>query len=267
MRTVSIPTDIHKYWKQDLNTEQIISEVQASYQKLLKGDPEVSIVIPAYNEESNILKTLRSICLNTTSKPVEIIVVDNNSTDATAHLVRACGVTCVSETQQGITFARNCGLSHARGRYIINADADTIYPSFWIEELIEPLRQNQKLALTYGSFSFLPTGDTKRITYFLFEHIAELSRTLNKYFREEAVNVYGFNSAFRKEQGIMVDGYNHPPGSKEDGYLALKLRDAGFGRLYHAKKAIAWTTDRRIHIDGGLWIGAFKRFKRVVTGG
>jgi hypothetical protein len=155
-------------------------------------------------------------------------------------------------------------LSHAKGTYIVNADADTIYPAFWIEELIRPLKQDQEIALTYGSFSFLPTCGTKRITYFFFEHAAELNRKLNKYFKEEAVNVYGFNSAFRKTQAVLVDGYNHPPGSNEDGYLALKLKNHGFGKLFYSKKAMVWTNDRRIHIDGGLWLGTLKRFKRII---
>lgn len=264
MRPLSIPRDIQQYWQESLEIEKVVSEIRDAYQKLQKGNPDVSVIIPAYNEEKTILQTLRSICHNSTSSSVEIIVVDNNSTDKTAHLVGACGITCVSENKQGITFARNCGLKHARGEYIINADADTIYPAFWLQELIQPLTQNEQVALTYGTFSFLPTGNIKRVTYFFYEHFADLSRRLNKYIKDEAVNVYGFNSAFRREQALQVDGYNHPPGSNEDGYLALKLRNNGFGKLVFAKKALVWTTDRRIHIDGGLWKGTTKRLKRVV---
>src|SRR5690348_8757541 len=133
MRPLFIPHDIQKYWKQKLKTQEVIAEIRNTYLQLLKGHPDVSIVIPAYNEENSILQTLRSICNNTTSYSVEIIVVDNNSIDRTAALVQACGITCESENKQGITFARNCGLLHARGKYIINADADTIYPKYWIE--------------------------------------------------------------------------------------------------------------------------------------
>jgi glycosyltransferase involved in cell wall biosynthesis len=264
MRPLIIPKDIQKYWQQTLDLDETISEIQNNYKTLSKGYPDVSVVIPAYNEEKSILQTLRSICHNVTSYFVEIIVVDNNSTDKTAKLVEACGIACVSERKQGITFARNCGITHAKGKYIINADADTIYPAFWIQELIQPLAQNETVALTYGTFSFLPTGNIKRITYFFYEHFADLSRKLNKHIKDEAVNVYGFNSAFRKHQALQVDGYNHPPGSNEDGYLALKLRNNGFGKLVFAKKALVWTTDRRIHIDGGLWKGTSKRLRRII---
>jgi glycosyltransferase involved in cell wall biosynthesis len=263
MRPLTIPADIQKYWTRNADSEHLINETRQAYQKLYKDPPEVSVVIPAYNEEKTIVQTLNSICQNATSYSVEIIVVNNNSTDNTAKLVEACGITCVLETRQGITFARNCGLSYARGKYIINADADTIYPKIWIEALIKPLA-TKKAALTYGRFSFLPIGNTGRFTYFFYEYLADVSRKLNKYFRDEAVNVYGFNSAFCKEHALQVDGYNHPKGSNEDGYLALKLRNNGFGRLRYVKKALVWTTDRRIHIDGGLWAGGIKRLKRVL---
>jgi glycosyltransferase involved in cell wall biosynthesis len=267
MRPLSIPHDIQKYWTSEFNVENLAQETRQAYPELLKGYPDVTVVIPAYNEEKTIVRTLNSMCQNKTSYSVEIIVVNNNSRDNTANLVEKCGVKCVLETKQGIMHARNCGLAHARGRYIINADADTIYPNNWIQALIDPLENNSKTAVSYGRYSFLPEKNTTRLTYFLYESVADISRRINKYFKDEAVNVYGCCSAFHKEHALQVDGYSHPPGATEDGYLALKIRNKGFGKLFYAKRALVWTTDRRIHIDGGLWVGALKRLKRIVSGG
>jgi glycosyltransferase involved in cell wall biosynthesis len=264
MRPLTIPSDIKKYWNTNFDFNTLAQETRAAYQELQKGYPDVSVIIPAYNEEKTVVRTLNSICRNVTRYSVEIIVVNNNSKDNTAKLVEACGVTCLFERQQGIVHARNCGLAKARGRYIINADADTIYPRDWIQALIDPFERNNKTAVTYGRYSFLPEKDTGRFTYFLYESVADFSRKLNKYFKDEAVNVYGCCSAFRKEHALQVEGYNHPPGATEDGYLALKIRNKGFGKLYFVKKALVWTTDRRIYIDGGLWMGIIKRLKRVV---
>ena len=265
MRPLIIPYDIKKYWSDNLDVKKLAVETREAYQKLLKGFPDVSVVIPAYNEEKTIVQTLNSICRNKSSYSVEIVVVNNNSIDDTERLVKACGVICVTEKKQGITFARNCGLIHAKGKFIINADADTIYPDYWIEALIKPLEKKQ-ISLTYGRFSFLSQKNIGRVTFFFYEYFADVSRKLNKHFKDEAVNVYGFNSAFRKEDALQVNGYDHPAGSNEDGYLALKLRDTGFGKLCYVKEALVWTTDRRIHIDGGLWVGAIKRLKRIVKG-
>lgn len=249
-------------------SESVLKGISNAYhQNLVKGDPEISIVMPAYNEEENIIPTLASLCNNITHRSVEIIVVNNNSTDNTADIVNACGVNCILETQQGITPARNAGLARAKGKYVLNADADTIYPKAWIEEMVKPLADNNKVAITYGVFSFIPIGNTGRVTYFFYEMLSEITRFYNKYKKTEAVNVYGFNSGFRREQGLQVDGFNHPPGTNEDGYLALKLTNKGFGKMHRVSKsnAIVWTTDRRIQIDGGLWKAIGKRLKRLLN--
>jgi len=268
MRTVSIPANILKHWQLNVADAANIEAVNKRVKALLKGQPEVSVVIPAYNEEESIIQTLSSLSDNKTTRSVEIIVVDNNSKDATNKLATAAGVKCIKETTQGITPARNRGLKEAKGKFILNADADSIYPPDWIEEMVRPLAKNDTdVALTYGRFSFIPVGSTGRGTYFFYEYVAEFSRWINKSFREEAVNVYGFNSGFRRLQGLEVDSFNHPPGTNEDGFLAMKLRNKGFGKLHLVKnsKALVWTTDRRLQIDGGLWKATKKRVKRVAS--
>jgi len=264
MRPLNIPPYINSYLKLDYTSKEVLTTINKAYQNLLKGPPDVSIVMPAYNEENNIVQTLASLCNNVTNRSVEIIVVNNNSKDKTEEFVKGCGVTCILETTQGITPARNTGLSKASGKYILNADADTIYPKDWIEEMVKPL-DNDANAITYGRFSFIPVGSTGRFTYFFYEYFSDLSKFYNKHFKTEAVNVYGFNSGFRRDQGLQVDSFNHPPGSNEDGYLALKLNQKGFGKLFQvtSPKAIVWTTDRRIQIDGGLLKGTIKRVKRI----
>ncbi len=265
MRPMFIPSYIKQYLHKDHSPENF-ERIRTAYKNLSRGaEPVISVVMPAYNEEENIVQTLASLCNNETEWPVEIVVVNNNSKDATEQLIKSCGVNYVLETTQGITPARNTGLRHARGKYILNADADTIYPKHWIQEMIAPLAKRKGVAITYGIFSFIPIGSTGRFTYYFYEGFAELTRFYNTLFKTQAVNVYGFNSGFRKEEGLQVDGFTHPPGTNEDGYLALKLTRKGFGKMYRVSvsRAIVWTTDRRIQIDGGLWKGTWKRLKRV----
>ncbi len=265
MRPISIPRRISEYWNTPPSIKSCKTVADLYGRNLATSAPEVSVVIPAYNEEENIIRTLLSLTSNEPGFGVEIIVVNNNSSDKTESLVRACGVVCINETIQGITQARNTGLANAKGKYILNADADTIYPSNWIAEMVKPLAGKEKVALTYGSFSFIPVGRTPRLGYFFYEYATDIVRVINKHFREEAVNVYGFNSGFRREEGLQVEGFNHPPGTNEDGWLGLKLRNKGFGKLYYVTTAPAWTTDRRIQIDGGIWKGIWKRVKRNIS--
>jgi glycosyltransferase involved in cell wall biosynthesis len=265
MRPISIPAYIKQKFYLQEPPETTCLNIKNAYQQLQKAPIEVSIVIPAYNEENNILRTLSSLASNITNRSIEIIVVNNNSKDRTKELVEACGIPCVLETVQKISAARNAGLDAAKGKYILTADADSIYPEQWIELMLAPMASNE-IALVYGSFSFIPTEGTPRLVYFCYEYLADFTRWLNKTFKEEAVNVYGFNCGFRKEQAIAVDGHHFPPGASEDGWLAVKLRDKGFGKLNPITnpKALVWTTDRRIQSDGGLFKAIIKRMRRLL---
>lgn len=266
MRPISIPQHIQQKFNMEDPIEKSCWDIHNAYYLIQMGTTEVSVVIPAYNEENNILKTLSSLTDNQTNRSVEILVVNNNSKDNTAALANASGVRCIHETVQGITAARNAGLLVAKGKYILNADADTIYPQDWIEQMVKPLAENENIAAVYGRFAFIPTGTTTRLVYFFYEYLADCMRWINKTFREEAMNVYGFNSGFRREQGLSVNGFEHPPGTNEDGWLALKLREKGYGKLHFITntKALVWTTDRRIQMDGGLLKGSIKRLLRMI---
>jgi cellulose synthase/poly-beta-1,6-N-acetylglucosamine synthase-like glycosyltransferase len=265
MRPLLIPDYIVAMWNIKGNSKAQFDEIKSAYSNLSEGIPQVTIIIPAYNEEDTIVKTLASLCYNVTRYTVEIIVVNNNSRDRTEEFVKACGVTCITESKQGIVHARNSGLKHAKGEYIINADADTIYPETYIDSIVNPLVRNNKIAITYGGFSLIPIGGTSRLTYFIYEHLADTGRFVNKVLKPDAYSVYGFNSAFRKNQGREVNGFDFPPGASEDAFLAVKLRNKGFGSVYlvSSESARAWTTDRRILIDGGLYKGTLKRLKRI----
>ena len=91
----------------------------------------LSIVIPAFNEERLIQRCLQSIAASLTVnfKPCftsEIIVVDNNSTDNTAHLARQAGAQVVFEPINQIGRARNAGAAQATGDWLLFLDADSI---------------------------------------------------------------------------------------------------------------------------------------------
>ena len=261
MRPIALPSYVRKLWS--YKAGELPGLVRSNYANLLKGPPLVSVVIPAYNEEKSILTTLLSISQNITKLSVEIIVVNNNSADNTEALVLSAGIKCINETQAGVRFARTRGLYESKGTYILNADADSIYPPTWIDTMIPPLIADSSIALTYGQYAFLPGEVATRFSFFLYENMADLLRWSKKTFKEEAMNVYGCNSGFRKEQCIAVNAYDHPPGSNEDGYLALKLREKGYGKLRYipSNKALVWTVDRHLQNDGGFWKSIVKRVR------
>jgi len=231
--------------------------------KLCPTEPQVSVVIPAYNEEADILRTLSSLSFSVTRQTVEIIVVDNNSSDRTIEFVEGTGVTLLREMRQGVKHARNTGLRQAKGKFILNADADSIYSPFWIDAMTLPLR-DQKVACTYGSFAFFSERKGGRFAYFLYESLGDLYKIFNGR-KNHAMYVYGCSSGYRKSDGLAVEGYEHPEGANEDGYLALKLYRR-FGELKRIEgwKSLVWTSDRKLQQEGGLVNAFLNRAKNLV---
>ena len=110
----------------------------------------VSIIIPVYNEERTIGACLEAIQRQTTA-PLEVVVVDNNSTDETLNIVRKFKhVTVVHEKQQGALYARTTGFNEAKGQIIGRIDADTRLEPNWVAEL-QTIMQDESVAAVTGS--------------------------------------------------------------------------------------------------------------------
>jgi glycosyltransferase involved in cell wall biosynthesis len=102
---------------------------------------DYSIVIPAYNEVAFLPETIAAVkaAMRATSLTGEIIVCNNNSTDATGTLAEELGARVVFEPHNQISRARNTGAHHARGRYLVFIDADTRISAELLSEALERL--------------------------------------------------------------------------------------------------------------------------------
>lgn len=102
---------------------------------------DYSIIIPAFNEEELLPATLAKLhdAMSQLPEQGEIIVVDNNSTDATAELARMSGARVVFESVNRISTARNAGANEALGKWLVFVDADTLVPSALLRQAIEAL--------------------------------------------------------------------------------------------------------------------------------
>ena len=88
---------------------------------------QLSVVIPAYNEELYLPETLTRVtkALAVAGWPSEIVVVDNDSHDRTRAISESFGARVVSEQEHNISRVRNTGATHATGDVLIFIDADT----------------------------------------------------------------------------------------------------------------------------------------------
>ena len=105
----------------------------------------LSVIIPAFNEAGYLPSTLDSIqrasehLRSKSGVDVEVIVVDNNSTDDTGAIAEAMGATVVREPVQGIGRARNRGASAAQGDVLVFVDADVTVPPTLLEAVHEAM--------------------------------------------------------------------------------------------------------------------------------
>ena len=105
--------------------------------------PLVSIVIPMYNNEETIAECIESL-LNQTYRNLEIIVVDDGSTDDSYQIVKKYPIKVFRlETNYGPSRARNFGIKIANGDIIIFVEADAKYSSNYVEIIIKPLNNTE----------------------------------------------------------------------------------------------------------------------------
>ncbi len=258
----------------DLDDPIELDELKLRLAKFSPIDPEVSIVIPAWNEEKNILPTLSSLASTNTPLRVEIIVINNNSTDRTQQLLDQLGVRNYFQPQQGISYARQLGLQMARGSYHLCADSDTLYPPTWIDSMVKPMRDDSEIVGVYGRYSFIPTTGKSRWSYKLYEFFTGIVIRLRRK-NQEYINVLGFNMGFVREVACSTAGFEVLKARKfdnaansadhvhesEDGRMAVRLKEQGRLALVTNNKARVFTSSRRLEAEGGLFRSFAVRFK------
>lgn len=106
---------------------------------------DYSIIIPAYNEENFLPATLKATqhAMSTVDLCGEIVVVDNNSSDATAAVAETAGAIVVFEAHNQISRARNAGATKAQGRYLFFVDADTTISPELLEQALSNLESGE----------------------------------------------------------------------------------------------------------------------------
>ena len=109
-----------------------------------------SVIVPAYNEAAYLGRALHALQHQDYDGKYEIIVVDNNSTDATVAVAARYGVRVVSEPRQGVCAARQRGVDCAQGEIIVSTDADTTQPRDWLGTIEARFAGSDKVVAVAG---------------------------------------------------------------------------------------------------------------------
>jgi GT2 family glycosyltransferase len=201
------------------------------------GACDVSVIIPALNEEKYLPRCLESLSRQSREDQFEIIVVDGGSTDRTVEVAKEHSDKVIVE-QSPVGVARNLGAEHAQGKILAFIDADTVACERWVEEIARTFDSTNAAGVTGPTLPYEGT-ELDRLAYHVATGWAQrLSLKLG------CPHVAGFNCAYRRRPFWDAGGFDENRVLSEDVTLSLRMRHQG--PIHFNPDMLAYTSLRRI---------------------
>ncbi len=200
----------------------------------------VSVIVPAYNEAANIAATVRSLVRND-YPGIEVIVVDDGSTDGTADIVERLGLLGVHVLRQpnaGKPAALNTGIAYARNDILVLVDGDTVFAPDAVGRLVQPLRDPRVGAVSGNTKVANRRGLLGRWQHLEYVIGFNLDRRMFD-IAECMPTVPGAIGAFRRTAIRDAGGVSEQTLAEDTDFTMAVLR-AGW-RVVYEPTAIAWT--------------------------
>jgi glycosyltransferase involved in cell wall biosynthesis len=129
--------------------------------------PKVSVIIPTYNRGYIVHEAIGSV-LSQTESDVEVLVVDDGSTDDTREVVESIGdsrIVYIFKNNGGVSSARNVGVTKATGEYIAFLDSDDLWPSNYLSALTSGLQNNPAHDAAYTAVTMVLSDGSRIESY------------------------------------------------------------------------------------------------------
>ncbi len=254
-----------RLWVEELHEEDFQCMREGFARLSSWGTPRISVVAIAHNEQARIAGVLYSLSQNIARESIEVIVVDNDSTDATAEIIHRSGAKYLLQKNKGVGHARQMGLDYATGEIIISVDADTLYPPAYIQAMADRLCQREGTSVVLGSYWFVADGKLSPWQLALYCRARDLVMRFRALKRAELV-AGGASMAFFREHALAV-GWRTDILRGEDGSMTLALKRYGRVRLALGSATRIRSSARTLDADGGLcamvWLRVRRELRRV----
>ncbi|WP_328717994.1 bifunctional polysaccharide deacetylase/glycosyltransferase family 2 protein [Streptomyces sp. NBC_00247] len=199
----------------------------------------VSVVVPAYNEKECIAGTLTSLAAST--HPIEIIMVDDGSTDGTAEIAESLGlhqVRVVRQDNAGKSAALNNGVREASCDLVVMMDGDTVFEPDTVRQLVQPFA-DPRVGAVAGNAK-VGNRDTLIGAWQHIEYVMGFNLDRRMYDLLGCMpTIPGAIGAFRREAVLQVGGMSEDT-LAEDTDITIALHRAGH-RVVYTEHARAWT--------------------------
>jgi cellulose synthase/poly-beta-1,6-N-acetylglucosamine synthase-like glycosyltransferase len=173
--------------------------------------PQLSFVIPAYNEEALIGACLESVLaeIKRSGVDAEVVVVNNASADRTGEIASGyADVKVVDEPKKGLVNARHAGFENSTGPLVANIDSDTIVPEGWLTTVVKSFAADPKLVCLSGPYIYYDMSAWNRFLIRLFYILTWLIYVLNHYVLRVGSVVQGGNFVFRRDAWLKAGGFD-----------------------------------------------------------
>ncbi|MER7574599.1 glycosyltransferase [Streptomyces sp. NPDC126514] len=199
----------------------------------------VSVLVPAYNEAKCIENTVRSLMAS--EHPIEILVIDDGSTDGTARIVEGMGlpnVRVIRQLNAGKPAALNRGLTNARYDIVVMMDGDTVFEPATVRELVQPFG-DPRVGAVAGNAK-VGNRDSLIGAWQHIEYVMGFNLDRRMYDMLRCMpTIPGAVGAFRRTALERVGGMSEDT-LAEDTDITMAMHRDGW-RVVYAEKARAWT--------------------------
>jgi len=198
----------------------------------------VSIIIPTFNGAHRIGRCLDALLRQSAGRPVELIVVNDGSTDETASVVqRVSGVRLINQSNAGPAAARNRGSRAAGNPIILFTDDDCIPAPGWLDAMLAPF-QDPEVVGAKGAYRSSQNALLARFVQIEYE---DRYRLMEKLDGIDFIDTY--SAAFRRERFLEMGGYDtcFPVACAEDVELSYRMSARGW-KMKFAPAAIVYHT-------------------------
>ncbi len=185
----------------------------------------MSIVIPTFNGARRIGDCLDALSCQSAGRQVEILVVDDGSTDETASVVlRFPSVGLIRQSNAGPAAARNRGARESQGSILLFTDDDCVPMPGWIEAMLAPF-QDPEVVGAKGAYR---TRQTSIVARFVQVEYEDRYRLMGRSRDIDFVDTY--SAAFRRERFLEMGGYDlsFPVACAEDAELSYRMSARGW---------------------------------------
>jgi len=198
----------------------------------------VSVIIPCYNCERTITKTISALLIQTV-KPKEIICVDDGSTDYTKREIKKFGkkVKYVHQKNSGPAKARNVGAKKATSEIIVFTDSDCTPIKRWLEEMVKPFK-DKKVGGVQGAYLTKQKDLVARCGQI------EIEQRYEKMENAKEIDWVGsYSAAFKRKEFINLGGYDEsfPIASGEDPEFSFRLAKSKAKLVFNPRATVYHT--------------------------